>query len=57
MIKSIRMRPVEKPFITQEVLYNHREQFVDSNSEASFLKFSENSSKELKVCNDPFSAL
>jgi len=57
MIKSIRMRPIEKPFITHEIYYNHREEPVDSNSEASFLRISENSSKQLNVDRDPFTAL
>ena len=29
MIKNIRMRHIEKPFITQELIFNHREE-VDS---------------------------
>ncbi len=40
MIRSIRMRPIEKPIILQEILFNHKEEAVDSNSELSFLKLS-----------------
>jgi hypothetical protein len=40
------MRPIEKPFITQEIIYNHREEPVDTNSELSFLKLTEHMSKQ-----------
>lgn len=59
MIKAIRMRPAEKPFITTEIIYNHRQEHADTNSEMSFLKLSENTSKQLNSpCHlDHFHAL
>jgi hypothetical protein len=46
------MRHVEKPMITQEMIYHHTEEPVDTNSEMSFLKLSETASNQLKQPND-----
>ena len=40
MRQSKRIRPLEKPFITQEIIYNHKEEPLDTNSDMSFLKLS-----------------
>ena len=32
MIRTMRCRPVEKPVITTEIAYNHREEQVDTGS-------------------------
>ena len=56
MIRSIRTRPLDKPIITQELVFNHREEPVDTNSEFSFLKLSEQTSKQYSE-TDPFAAI
>lgn len=59
MFRTMRARPIEKPLIIQEIIYNHCEERVDSNSELSFLKLSSKASKEMSSPpdDDPFCAL